>query len=271
MRKLGITNVLFWALDKAAADILHAYDIAVYFNPSLYSSAEYEHYHSQNYIKMMFERPRFWKLIMKTGTNMLFLDIDIAVISDPMAELVGDADLEGQIDEFDLRVAKDLHAYPQMCGGAFYLKSNERSIQFLDQLGATLAGGSGGVVDDQEAINLIIHNYTAARILNRSKGKDDIEVPFGGVSSGDDDNRLTVRYIPINRFLNGHIWRRAVQTQVGKFDKSKSGTIMAFTPENLQEEFVPALIHLNGITNKEGILRRYGWWHLKDDLTCPLS
>lgn len=208
---------------------------------------------------------------METGTNMLFLDVDNAVISDPMTELVGDADLEGQIDEFDLRVAKDLHTCPQMCGGAFYLKSNERSIQFLDQLAATLAGGSGGVVDDQEAINLIIHNYTAARILNRSEVKDDIEVPFGGVSSGDHDNRLTVRYIPINRFLNGHIWQTAVRTQVGNFDKSKSGTIMAFTPEDLQEEFVPALMHLNSLTDKEGTLRQFGWWHLKDDLTCPLS
>jgi hypothetical protein len=47
---------------------------------------------------------------------MLFLDADIVTFRDPALSLVGDADLEGQIDEFGLPNARDPHHVPQLCG-----------------------------------------------------------------------------------------------------------------------------------------------------------
>jgi hypothetical protein len=226
-----------------------------------------EWYHSGNYIKMMLERPKFWRMIMKTGTNMLFLDADTAVISNPMAELVGDADLEGEIDAFNLTVAKNRHKCPQLCGGAFFLKANHRSILFLDRVEKALAEEMEGVVDDQQAINYVIHNYEVARILNRyQKGK---EVPYGGFPEDPEDDRLTVRFVPIERFMNGHIWFTSVSTTLGT--NTKSGMTMVFTQKGFEGEFEPALMHLNGMTSKESTMKRFGWWWLQDDLGCPLS
>src|SRR5271169_1019341 len=109
MRTLGISNVLYWALDDTASQILREYQIPVYYNPTFFSSKEEESYHTDNYIKMMAERPKFWKMIMRTGFNMLFLDADNAILRNPMDEIVGDADLEGQIDGFTLPAADDIN------------------------------------------------------------------------------------------------------------------------------------------------------------------
>jgi len=266
MRSLSVNNVLFWALDSSAADTLRDYEIPVYYNPTYFSSQEWEVYHSENYIKMMAERPKFWKLVLKTGYNMLFLDVDIGIVTNPLLSLVGDADLEGQVDEKAPNVALDNYTYPQICGGAFFLKSNDRTARFLDRLEKTLNERTDNVEDDQQAINLLIHDPTVARSLNRfQKLPDGTAVPFGGFENGSDD-RITVRFIPVDKYVNGHIWRGFVQTEA-------DGRHMRLVTEGSREiitEFEPALVHINGESGKEWRLKQYFWWQLEDDLTCPL-
>src|SRR5208282_6065558 len=134
MRTLGVTNVLYWALDDTAAEILREYRLPVYHNPNFVSISTKEYYHSEDFIEMMYDRPQFWRMVMKTGFDMLFLDVDNVIIKNPLNDIIGDADLESQVDEIELMMALDMHHNPQMCGGAFFLKSNNRTLKFLDRM-----------------------------------------------------------------------------------------------------------------------------------------
>lgn len=268
MRNLGINNVLYWALDETAEAILRDYQIPVYYNPTFFSSKQEESYHTENYIKMMSERPKFWKMIMRTGFNMFFMDVDIAILKNPLDEIIGDADLEGQIDEFDLLTAENIHQIPQLCAGAFFLKSNERTIKFLDKMEKVLADRVEDVLDDQQALNHVLGSRKNARIINRFKiTKSGREEPFGGYGMGYEDDRISARFIPIDTFMNGHIMEAFVN-----LDRSHGiMTLIDGVTKKTIREIDPALVHLNGVSWKERQMKKFNWWHVRDDLTCPLG
>src|SRR5271156_2079453 len=203
VRALGVPNVLFWALDRSSHEILQAYNIRSYYNPTYFSVSSQEHYHSVTYLKMMHQRPRFWRNVMRTGYNMLFMDADIAVIKDPMSVIVGDADLEGQADEYWLGWNTMDERCPRMCAGGFYLKANDKSVAMLDHMERLLSqidrdvcekpdvtdvdGNRDAVCEDQEALNDFVRNRLVSRLVNRNVTDN---VTFDG-----EDPRLTVRFI----------------------------------------------------------------------------
>jgi len=269
VRSLGVTNVLFWALDQKAAEILQAYSAPTYYNPSFFSVANLEQYHALNYNRMMSERPKFWRMVMRTGYNMLFMDADIAVIRNPMESIVGDADLEGQTDDYSLRECNDINRRPAMCAGAFFLKSNERSVALVNHMERELLQSRElcehpteenkdipRVCEDQEALNFFIQDMSLSRIVNR-----ELNDPF---SEQQPDPRLTVRFIPVGEYINGHV--------LSKWTAVLDPSIMAFKDEegNLGEHFIPAMVHVNGFAGKEkqGRLMIHGWWYLNEDFTC---
>lgn len=265
MRALGISNVLYWALDENAANVLDSNNIPNYFNPSFFSSKSGEKYHSTKFLKMMAERPKFWKMVIETGYNMMFLDVDTAILSNPLDELIGDADLETQIDEKPFWRAVDDYYLPEMCGGAFFLKSNERVLRFLDRVQEVFVEREKYVIDDQEALNFVIRDHEHTRIINRLQRRRDGEnVPFGGYSRGPDDDRISVRFVPIDRFLNGHIWWCCV-------DIYSSGKMEFVVKDEFIQVVKPVLVHMNGEPKKEETFKEYGWWHLNHDLSCSLE
>jgi Nucleotide-diphospho-sugar transferase len=268
MRNIGVTNVLYWALDKSAAQALEGFRIPYYFNPSFFGTENEEDYHTENYLRMMAERPKFWRMIMRTGFNMLFLDVDIAVLTNPLLDIVGDADLEGQTDEFYISNATNPYFWPQMCGGAFFLRSNERSIQFLDRIERALIDGEQGTVDDQQAMNVVIRNHNFSRGLDRfEKQPNGDDIPIGGFTD-EEDQRLTVRFIPLERYLNGHVWRRFVNT----YRDGRFAFVDGSEERNVIREFEATLVHMNGWDPaKEWRMREHGWWYLNDDLTCSME
>jgi len=270
MRSLGVTNVLFWSLDRASHEILQAYNIVSYYNPTYFSVSGHELYHSVTYLKMMHQRPRFWRNVMRTGYNMLFMDADIAVIKDPMSAIVGDADLEGQVDEFWLGWNLMEERCPRMCAGAFYLKANEKSVAMLDYMERLLSqidrevcekpdvtdvdGNRDAICEDQEALNDFVKNRMVARLVNRNVTDT---FTFEG-----EDPRLTVRFVSPFDYLSGHVLSLATYV---------------FNSTNLQfhddagtpyQNFTPTVVHMNGHRQKEEDMKKFGWWWLNEDLTC---
>jgi len=245
MRTLGVNNVLYWALDDTAAEILREYRMPFYHNPAFVSIATKEDYHSEKYLEMMYERPPFWRMVMKTGFDMLFLDVDNVVIKNPLEDIIGDADLEAQIDEMTLTMALNMHHNPQMCGGAFFLKSNDRTLKFLDRMEQAFIGKENGIVDDQHALNFVIHDQQYARIINRYEKHGKKEVPIGGYQEGPEDHRISVRFVPVETFMNGHVWRWSVET-----DLDGGMSLVNDTTSEVIKEIDVSMMHLNGILNK---------------------
>jgi hypothetical protein len=266
MRNLGVTNVLYWVLDASAATILREYHFPIYDNPTFYSSKEEETYHTENYIKMMSFRPKFWKMVVRTGFNMMFLDVDNVILRNPLEELVGDVDLEGQVDEFSFSRAIDKYNIPYLCGGVFFLKSNARTLKFLDRMEKALLSKTNDVVDDQEALNHVIQNRKYSRMVNRFEIlSDGSEIPYGGEADGPEDDRISVRFVPIEKYMNGHIWREEIRYHdeaIVLIDKKTKDVI---------QQIEPAIVHLNGLTERESYMKSFNWWQVRDDLSCPFQ
>ena len=110
----------------------------------------------------------------------------------------------------------DEFSCPELGDGAFMLKSNQRCIRFLNLLEEALMEGQNNVINDRQALNLVLHNYSTTCILNRyEKEENGFNAPWGGFSMGAEDDRLTVPFVPIDRSLNGHVWRYCVDTARG--------------------------------------------------------
>jgi hypothetical protein len=266
MRIFGVNNVLYWALDDTAAKILREYRMTVYHNPNFASIATEENYHSEKYLEMMYDRAQFWRMVVKTGFDMLFLDVDNIILRNPLNDIVGDADLEAQVDEWNLTNALNVYHNPQMCGGVFFLKSNSRTLKFLDRMEQAYFGSNEDIIDDQQALNFVIHNQKYARIINRFEkhGKD---IPIGGYAEGPKDDRISVRFVPLETFMNGHIWKKWVET-----DHDGGGmTLMNDTTGKVIKELNVSMLHLNSIRPKDDYMKEFGWWNLNNDLTCRFS
>jgi hypothetical protein len=203
-------------------------------------------------------------MVLKTGFDMLFLDADIVVMRNPLHDIVGDVDLEVQVDEKRYVDALDTHINPLMCAGAFSLKSNPRSLTFLDRMEEALVAGKDGVVDDQNALNFVTHHHDYARIINRYENVGGI-VPFGGYARGPEDDRVSVRLISVESYMNGHVWWSGVQ-------RDRDGGVIRVVNDVTGEvkSLDLSILHLNGIKEKEELMKEYHWWSLKDDFTCPL-
>lgn len=200
---------------------------------------------------------------MKTGFDMLFLDVDNIVIKNPLNDIIGDADLETQVDEKNLTMALDIHRNPKMCGGAFFLKSNSRTLKFLDRMEQAYFSGNEDIIDDQRALNFVIHNQKNARIINRFE-KHGENIPIGGFAEGPEDDRISIRFVPVETFMNGHIWRKWVETD----DDGGGMTLVNDKTGEVIKELDVSMMHLNGIRDKKEYMRYFGWWNLNDDLTC---
>ena len=202
---------------------------------------------------------------MKTGFDMLFVDVDTVVMKNPLYDIIGDADLEIQVDEGKSKDALDIHRSPNMCAGAFFLKSNRRTLKFLDRMEQALRAGKEDIVDDQHALNFVLHDLNYARMINRFQ-KDEAKTPIGGHADGPGDDRISVRVVPVDAFMNGHILDNCVKMDVDKGVMS----LLDYDTREVIKELDVSIIHLNGIKKKEEVMRKYRWWILNDDLTCPL-
>ena len=185
---------------------------------------------------------------------MLFLDADIALFGDPMTAIRREADLEVQVDEQSLAASLNMTHLPDMCGGAFWLRSCERSLQFLDRVAYSFAHPPPGVErwDDQMSLNFALKDTENTLILNRWVDKAQTE-QYGVNANASDDTgvQFSVRFVSPFEYLNGHIWTKEVDTHTKGYENAFSlrGKIAEET------KFLPTLLHLNGVNGKADVIR----------------
>ncbi|KAK6129841.1 hypothetical protein DH2020_036427 [Rehmannia glutinosa] len=82
---------------------------------------------SGDYLKMMWTRIDFLRLVLEMGYNFVFTDADIMWLRDPFPRFYPDGDFQIACDLYKHN-STNLHNYPN--GGFTYVKSNNRTIQF---------------------------------------------------------------------------------------------------------------------------------------------
>jgi len=115
---------------------------------------------SQNYLKMMWRRMRFFGQVLETGYNFLFSDTDILWFRDPFTRFSPSADIHFASDKYKGH-PHDLQNLPNC--GFMYVRSNKRTISFFKfwyQSKSTYPG-----TNEQDVLNLIKFQEIRGRCL----------------------------------------------------------------------------------------------------------
>lgn len=83
---------------------------------------------SEDYLKMMWRRLRFFGQVLEAGYNYVFSDADILWLRDPFTRFSPSADMNIASDNYN-GAPHDLHNAPN--GGYMYVRSNQRTISFF--------------------------------------------------------------------------------------------------------------------------------------------
>lgn len=139
------SSIVFWALDKGAQTALSREGFATYHDPSLFSVSSNENVHgsTDNYYRMMRQRPQFFIDFLSTGYDILMLDADIVFWQSPLL-LVPQAGVDMAYST-DAREFYTTHnafkdpfrrgpLVPPVCNGLFWMKSSNDTIALWSQM-----------------------------------------------------------------------------------------------------------------------------------------
>ncbi|KAL3683387.1 hypothetical protein R1sor_001409 [Riccia sorocarpa] len=123
-----VNHILVVALDQLA------YDRCTQIHPHCYrletegvDFAAEKYFMSSDYLKMMWRRIDFLRIVLELGYNMVFADADIMWFRNPFPHFSPDADFQIACDHFNGRPT-DLKNLPN--GGFVYVRSNNVTINF---------------------------------------------------------------------------------------------------------------------------------------------
>ncbi|XP_020260145.1 uncharacterized protein At4g15970-like [Asparagus officinalis] len=105
---------------------------------------------TDGYLKMMWRRIDFLRLVLETGYNFIFTDTDIMWFRNPMPKFHPDGDFQIACDQFK-GDESDLANRPN--GGFNYVKSNNRTIEFYKFWYSSREKHPG--LHDQDVLNII--------------------------------------------------------------------------------------------------------------------
>lgn len=266
LEDLGATNVLTWALDEGSAKALRDRSLPYYYDTATFSVSNYTSYFDFDYIRMMIERPSVWWRLLATGYDLIFIDSDVVLFENPMGLFPRVGDIEGQIDAKFWLEAERQDRVPDMCAGAFWLRSSPTTLRFLDHMkGAIEKHAVRERFDDQYALNSIIRDPKLAVITNRGAQRE----KRGEISEEDAGGRLRVHFVEPTRIMGGRLEKFSTR-EVDK--KDYYNVTFVFKGRGGKSRRVhPGLFHLNGRGLeyiKLKMLKKSGWWEVQEDGYC---
>ena len=277
-------KLVFWTLGEQAGKILEAGGYTTFHDPSLFGVATNENpvHYTDEFHKMMLERPKFFHKVLSTGLDMLFMDVDTVLYDNPLAVVDDNADLifssdsyefygsaagassegSGDSDPFqDIRAKGD--KIPPVCMGFFYMRSGANTIRLCESFRDVLTGAPGfdyhrekaGFVDDQSGMDVLLNDGRAQLVDPLPRGIADamLEGRYSGRTE------LKVRLLDQSWYASGHLFRH-------RNDEYQRGL------EELQANGKSRLgIHFNWdtgeITKVDGA-KQMGIWQLTEEGQC---
>ena len=172
LSRVGLRNVVYWALDLGVHDRLLAKGKLSIYLPGSQPDQNVYKPGDPWFIKMMHQKPRIIKMILEAGFNAWFMDADNIVIRN-FANIVHhytDASVF-----LGLRNTKHLlEGMPfNISTGIMYFRSNVDSITFLNHVEKKL--DVSNLVDDQQAIQKVIDGSHLVNIKWKSSSVNQLE------------------------------------------------------------------------------------------------
>ncbi|XP_020248695.1 uncharacterized protein At4g15970-like isoform X2 [Asparagus officinalis] len=150
-----LDHLVMVALDKKAYDrciSVHPYCFSLVTEGVDFSGEKV--FMTDGYLKMMWRRIDFLRVVLEMGYNFIFTDTDIMWFRNPMPHFYPDGDFQIACDHFLGNNELDLANEPN--GGFNYVKSNNRTIEFYKFWHLSRDYHPG--LHDQDVLNIIKHD-----------------------------------------------------------------------------------------------------------------
>jgi len=276
------SNIVFWCLDESAQDHLSQRGFATYRDTTLFSVSRDENIrgNTRDYARMMKERPKFYSDLLRTGLDMMMLDVDTIWYQSPL-EIVPRWEERSLVDVVYSTDARDFYQaknafrdfnrrgpyIPPVCNGVFWMKSSPRTISIWTEMMAVFEASWWQkpiwthflFQDDQRGMDVIL-NDGRARLVEPFPGGITSEMVQGRYKDTAD---LNVRLLDQTQVVNG---------QLLKFQQRRYHTNLAEL-RSMGKARIAA--HFNWSTRSEGSkdagAKELGMFYLDDHGECILN
>ncbi|KAJ3051570.1 hypothetical protein HK097_007416 [Rhizophlyctis rosea] len=272
LRRQGITNVLFWALDAASDFDLRARGIPTYFNPSLYGTARCVNYHEADYNRMMRERPKVWGYFLRAGISFLWMDADITMLGNPFHALRHDADIEIQSDGIsDIPAWISANGSPTPipswggCAGLFLIRATKGSIYTMKMMELKMEEEKN--IEDQQALGLFLNNDTHTHVIGHTNDHNQEKSLLAARRRN--PKIFTARYVDPRYWVTGH---QLGSLEMGvKYDEVAGKWFYVKDGKWWGDLERPLAVHINGNRDKRRMMQERGGWFLDEGGRCLID
>lgn len=271
------SDIIFWALDAKARDILDGQGRATYYDPNLYSVSTNENINGNTdaYVRMMRERPKFYADVLSSGFDMLMLDIDIVFFGQSPLSILPDLPSTDIVYSTDSREFYQTHDafldparrgpyVPPVCNGIFWMRSSPQTISLWTEMSAIWESfwyktpfGRRGCQDDQRAMDVLLNDGRAQLVQPFPDGIEAAQVLKAKVKPA-----LKVQLLDQTKVVSGHLLLNRNKSYVKNLD-----TLATFGQRRIAAHFNWSTVDLS----KEEGARQLGMMFVDDNGMCLAS
>ncbi|GAB7341112.1 hypothetical protein MBLNU457_7421t1 [Dothideomycetes sp. NU457] len=276
------SNIVFWCLDESAQDQLSQRGFATYRDTTLFSVSRDENLRgtTKDYDRMMKERPKFYIDLLRTGLDMMMLDVDTIWYQSPL-EIVPSGSEHAHVDVVYSTDARNFYQtknafrdfnrrgpyIPPVCNGVFWMKSSPRTISIWTEMQAVFEARWWQkpiwthflFQDDQRGMDVIL-NDGRARLVEPFPGGITSEMVKGRYKDTAD---LNVRLLDQTQVINGQL----LKTQQFRY-KTNLAELRSMGKDRIAA-------HFNWSTKDKGPkdagAKELGMFYLDDQGACILT
>ncbi|KAI8912866.1 nucleotide-diphospho-sugar transferase-domain-containing protein [Gorgonomyces haynaldii] len=211
LAKLGMKNVIHWALDEHAHETLMEEQLVSYFAPLVKGSQKKVPADDPQMVQIMRNKPIILRKLLNAGFNVWYLDADTVALGDfrkkqRIYTKLYQADvLFSQSAPTPISPARLLLQAPLINAGIAYFSANSKTVDFLSDVISLLEADRR--LTDQDAFQMIINQRTIWTGIG-STGEDEYSENSSEDESDQDtaSERCRVHFLDSQEFPNGQLY-----------------------------------------------------------------
>lgn len=247
LARLGVKNVVYWALDLDVYETLLKQDKLAILMPGLNPLPDQQSRKSRDLNNVLRSKPKLLKFVLESGLSAWILDADVVAIQDFTAI---------QDPTTDIFVSLDDQA---VSTSVVYYRSNNRTLAFLNRVLYELDRSSN--MDDEDALRRVMLQPAIVEVLQANQEK---LYPKSDDSNG--ANAIEKREASINRAGGEPVRIRYLDSF-----SFMSSSIFKKSPQSIPPGFKDYYtLHFNGDKVKSTLSKK-GYWFLDDEGFCLMD
>lgn len=275
LARLGMRNVVFWALDLDVYETLLKQDKLAILLPGLNPLPDHQSSKSNSLKNALRSKPKLIKYILSSGLSAWIMDADMVAVQD-FREIVEPKDGIDLYVSVDVKSRQDISPH-SVSSSLVYYSSNQASNSVLDAIQSELDRSSK--LDDEEALRRVLtrKELVEMRLDSHVKRSTDSEM----VESVDQEDEKSVndavkeepkvnKVKSMVRNSKSNPTGRAIVKYLDPF-QFISSNLFEKSPKSIPKDFKNyATLHLNGGEAKK-VWSKHGYWMVDEQGFCLVN